>query len=286
MDLRLRNFMLLVWLLVPVPLFSTDPSTPPQSRQQAWAVLNSGLAHTKAPHRVEAVSALSLVTGEHSAVKFALHALEDDNPDVRAAAATTLGQLHAAAAITQLKEALSDKEIAVVLAASQALYVLRDKSAYGVYYAILMGDKKASDGFIQSQLDRLKDPKKVAQLGFQEGMGFVPYGGIGVEAYRFAKNDNSHVRAAVARFLALDPDPMSGDALVQIALADNNINVRQAALDAIAERGDATCIAKLQRNLADPKSAVRYRTAAVILHLSDLQTKAARKKGSQSFQLK
>src|SRR5438874_16071 len=213
MDLRLRSFMLLALLLVSLPLFSTNPITP-QPRQQAWTVLNSGLAHAKAQHRIEAVRALSLVTGERAAVKLAVHALADDNPEVRTAAATTLGQLHAASAILELRQALSDKEISVVLAASQALYMLRDKSAYGVYYAILMGDKKASDGLIQAQLDRLKDPKKVAQLGFQEGMGFVPYGGIGVEAYRFAKNDNSHVRAAAARFLALDPDPMSGDALV------------------------------------------------------------------------
>ena len=284
MDLRLRNFMLLALLLVSLHLFSTDPATP-QPRQQAWAVLNSGLAQTKAQHRVEAVRALSLVTGESAAVKLALHALADDNTEVRAAAATTLGQLHATSAVPELRQALSDKEIAVVLAASHALYQLRDKSAYGVYYAILMGDKKTSDGLIQSQLDRLKDPKKVALLGFQEGMGFVPYGGIGVEAYRVAKNDNSQVRAVAARFLAHDPDPMSGDALVQIALADNNATVRQAALDALAERGDATCIERLQRNLSDPKVAVRYRTAATILHLSDLQKKGTRKKASQALEL-
>ncbi len=277
MCLRWRNFMLLALLLVSLPVFSTEPSMP-QLRQQAWTLLSSGLADTKAPHRVEAVRALSLVTGESASAKLALHALDDDNPDVRTAAAITLGQLHTASAIPELRQALSDKEISVVLAASQALYMLRDKSAYGVYYAILMGDKKASDGLIQSQLDRLKDPKKVVQLGFQEGMGFVPYGGIGVEAYRVAKNDNSHVRAAAARFLALDPDPMSGDALVQIALADNNATVRQAALDALAERGDAACIERLQRNLADPKLAVRYRTAATILHLTDLQKKGPRKK--------
>jgi HEAT repeat protein len=277
MHLRLRNFMWLAPLLVSFPIFATEPSAP-QLRQQAWMVLNSGLAHTKAQHRVEAVKALSLVTAERASVKLALHALDDDNSDVRTAAAITLGQLHAANAIPQLRQALSDKEISVVLAASQALYILRDKSAYGVYYAILMGDKKASDGVIQAQLDRLKDPKKIVQLGFQEGMGFVPYGGIGVEAYRVAKNDNSQVRAAAARFLALDPDPMSGDALVQIALADNNATVRQAALDALAERGDAACISKLQRNLNDPKLAVRYRTAAAMLHLSDLQRRPARKK--------
>lgn len=279
MCLRWRNCMPLALLLLSLPLFSTEPSTPPP-RQQAWTVLNSGLADTKAQHRVEAVRALSLVTGERVAVKLALHALDDRNAEVRTAAATTLGQLHAATAIPQLRVALSDKEISVVLAASQALYMLHDKSAYGIYYAILMGDKKASDSLIQSQLDRLKDPKKMAELGFQEGMGFVPYGGIGVEAYRFAKNDNSQVRAASARFLALDPDPMSGDALIQIALADNNANVRQAALDALADRGDATCIARLLRNLADPKTAVRYRTAATIIHLSDLQTKGVRKKVS------
>jgi HEAT repeat protein len=139
---------------------------------------------------------------------------------------------------------------------------------------------------VQAQLDRLKDPKKVVQLGFEQGIGFVPYGGIGVAAYKAAKNDNSHVRAAAARFLALDPDPMSGDALIQIALADNSAVVRQAALDAIAERGDSSRIERLQRNLRDPKTAVRYRTAATILHLSDLQKKVTRKKESQSPKLK
>jgi len=63
---------------------------------------------------------------------------------------------------------------------------------------------------------------------------------------------------------------MSRDALIQTALADNSTNVRQAALDALAERGDGTCIDRLMRNLDDDKSAVRYRTAAVIIHLSDV----------------
>jgi HEAT repeat protein len=158
------------------------------------------------------------------------------------------------------------------------LYQLRDGSAYDVYYAILMGDKKASDGMIQSQLDRLKDPKKVAMLGFEQGIGFVPYGGIGVQAYRFAKSDHSPVRAAAARFLALDPDPMSRDALVQIALTDDSTAVRQAALDALAERGDAVCLQRLERNLSDTKFAVRYRTAGAMIHLSDVAARAKRKR--------
>jgi HEAT repeat protein len=233
----------------------------PQLTERAWAVLDTGLTHKAADHRVEAVKALSLITGERAAIKPAVHALSDDNADVRVAAAVTLGQLHAVSAIPDLKKLLSDKEVSVVLAASQALYQLRDNSAYDVYYAILMGDKKASDGMIQSQIDRLK--------------------GIGMQAYRFAKSDHSQVRASAARSLALDPDPMSRDALVQIALTDDSTAVREAALDALAERGDASCVGRLERNLNDSKFAVRYRSAAAVIHLSDTAARAKHKGRSQ-----
>jgi HEAT repeat protein len=280
MDRASLKCFLLGLMLALSSLVLGEPSAP-QLRKHAWAVLETGLTHKAAEHRVEAVKALSLVTGDKAATKAAVHALSDENSDVRAAAATTLGQLHAVSAIPDLKEALSDKETSVVLAASQALFQLRDSSAYDVYYAILMGDRKASDGMIQSQLDRLKDPKKLALLGFEQGVGFVPYGGIGVQAYRFAKSDHSQPRAAAARFLALDPDPMSRNALVQIALTDDSTAVRQAALDALAERGDATCVRRLERNLTDSKFAVRYRTAGAMVHLSGVAARAKHKSKSQ-----
>jgi HEAT repeat protein len=277
--LRMRACLIFIFIsvLLSLNLFGADEKPKPRPREQAWQVLDDGLAQSTAQKRMEAVKALSLISGERRAIRLALRRLTDENPTVRAAAATTLGQLHATSAIPQLKAALDDKRISVVLAAAQALFLLGDKSAYGVYYAILMGDRKASDG-LQSQMDRLKDPKQMAELGLREGMGFVPYGGIGIEAYNISKKDNWPVRAAAARFLALDPDPMSGDALIQIALTDDNANVRQAALDALAERGDPTCIERLLRNLDDHKAAVRYRTAAVILHLSDLAGKSKVKK--------
>jgi len=169
----------------------------------------------------------------------------------------------------------------VVLAASQALFLLRDKSAFSLYYAILMGDRKASDGLVQSQMDRLKDPRQVAELAAREGVSFVPYAGIGFEAYRnIAKKDGPAVRAAAARVLASDPDPMSKDALIQIALTDDSVNVRQAALDALSQRGEASCMERLRRNLDDLHLAVRYRTAAAVLHLGGLNTNK-RKAGSQ-----
>jgi HEAT repeat protein len=151
------------------------------------------------------------------------------------------------------------------------LYLLKDSSAYSVYYAILMRDKKSSEGMVQAQLDRLKDPKQVAELGIQQGLGFVPFGGVGFDAYReLSKRNASPARAIAARLLAHDPDPISEDALIQSALADDSENVRQASLDALAERGDPACVQRLLQNLTDSKAAVRYRTAAAIIHLSSL----------------
>ena len=266
----------LVVLLTNLPLSAQDqPQLSP--REQAWAVLHRGLEEIKATKRLEAVKALSLVSGDRSAVRLALRALQDKDGRVRTAAAASLGQLHATSALPALKEALSDKDISVVLAATHSLFLLKDKSAYGVYYAILMRDKKSTGGMIQGQLDRLKDPKQVAELGFQEGLGFVPFGGMGFEAYRtIMKRDSAPVRAAAARFLTSDPDPVSGDALVQAALADKDQIVRQAALDALAERGDPSCIERLLKNLSDDKEAVRYRTAATILRLSNAPKRTKR----------
>jgi len=262
-------------VLLAVFLFSMgsrgEISVPLSPREQAWAVLRDGLREEKSATRTEAVKALSLMSRERRASFYAMRALNDKHAEVRAAAASTLGQLRSRRAIPALREALSDKEISVVLAAAYALYTLQDKYAYSIYYAILMGDKKAGEGMVQAQLDKLKDPKQMATIGIQQGLGFVPFGGIGYEAFRAAsKKDAAPARAAAARFLARDPDPVSRDALVQIALADKNEAVRQAALDALAERGDPHCIEMLQRNLEDEHDAVRYRTAATIIHLDGL----------------
>jgi len=257
-------------LLTIMSAAEVTPATP-DTREQAWAVLNEGLKHDHASHRMIAVQALSLMAKNRTAERLAMRALQDHDIKVRASAATTLGQLHARQAIPALRETLQDPQIVVVLSAAQALYLMKDPSAYDIYYAILMGDRKSSDGLLQSQLDRLKDPKQMMQLGLQEGISFVPFGGMGYEAFRELKSHNgASARAAAARFLARDPDQITEDALLQAAVADKDEEVRLAALDALAERGDPKCIERLAKNLNEDKSAVRYRTAATILHLGDL----------------
>jgi HEAT repeat protein len=240
--------------------------------EKSWQILQSGLRSRKVAERTEAVKALSLLAGNRQAVRFSLRAMRDKNPRVRAAAASSLGDLHATNTIPALRAAVSDKDASVMLAATHALYVLKDPLAYEIYYAILMGDKKTSAGMIQSQLDRLKDPKQVAQMGFEEGIGFLPYAGMGYEAYRqLKKGKDSPIRAAAARYLALDPDSISEDALVQAAVSDKNIIVREAALDALTQRANPKCAHRLAVNLDDSKYPVSYRTAATIIELGSIE---------------
>ena len=171
-------------LLISVSSFCIAAAQPRQSdsQYQAWQVLRDGLADTKTANRADAVQALSLVTNNRTAERLAERSLHDAHESVRAAAATSLGQMHARRSIPALKEALADKEVSVVLAATYALYTLKDRTAFSIYYAILMRDKKASEGMVQAQLDRLKDPKKMAERGVQEGLGCVALVGRWLEA--------------------------------------------------------------------------------------------------------
>jgi hypothetical protein len=74
---------------------------------------------------------------------------------------------------------MHDHDPAVALAAAHSLNLMLDNSAYEVYYEILNGERKAGKGLIASQTSMLRDPKQVAEFGFEEGIGFVPFASIG-----------------------------------------------------------------------------------------------------------
>jgi HEAT repeat protein len=164
-----------------------------------------------------------------------------------------------------------------VLAAAHSLLAMKDAVAYQVYYEILTGERKGKKGLVAGELDTLRDPKKMALLGFQEGIGFVPLAGIGYTTIRtIVKDDSSPVRAA-ARVLADDRDPDIDDALVQVAIGDKSQLVRTAALDALARRGNPTVIDRIAPALSDQKDSVKYTAAASIVHLSDVAERPNRK---------
>jgi HEAT repeat protein len=114
----------------------------------------------------------------------------------------------------------------------------------------------------------LKDPKALAQMGFETGIGFIPFAGLGLSVLRTTtKDDTSPVRAAAAQKLIRDSDPRTTAALMKAA-SDPKWLVRAAVADAIAKRGDPALVKSLWPLLSDQNDTVRFTAAAAVLRLT------------------
>jgi len=249
---------------------TTVPAAALAPGEKAWGILREGIKDKSADKRAVAVRALGLLTGNAEAEEFAKNALSDEKAHVRLAAAVALGAMRADHAKIELEGALEDSEPAVVMAAANSLLLLHDDLAYDIYFAVLTGERRADKGLIKGQLDTLKDKKQMAKLGFDEGIGFIPFAGMGYEAFKTVKKDDSSpLRAAAAKQLAHDPDPATAKALVA-ATTDKKWQVRAAALEAIAQRADRSLMPMVAPALNDEKDVVRFTAAACVAHLSAL----------------
>ncbi len=247
------------------------PSKAKSPTQRAWELLDKGVASSSADTRRIAVDALGVVINNHHVMRIAEKSLRDSNAQVRAAAATALGKVHACASIPRLIAALDDKEPEVVLAAAKSLISLHNERGYEVYYEVLTGERRGGKNAVAQELGVLRNPKKLAEMGFEEGIGFVPFGSMGLEAFRVLKGGTGmEVRAAAATMLAHDPDRGAATALAD-ATGDPSWHVRVAAIDAIAERGDPRLLSAVLSSLDDEKEAVRYAAAAAVLRLSTVK---------------
>jgi HEAT repeat protein len=254
---------------------SSDIESP---RHKAWDLLTTAVFSKVTIERTNGVRALGLLRDTPRARELAENALKDPKPEVRESAAIALGQMHATESVAKLRQVLSDANVKVVMAAAHSLRELKDdKSAYAVYFGLLTGERKSGDGMIAQQIETLKNPKELAKIGISEGIGFIPFAGIGWDAYRtMHKKDPNPVRAAAATFLAHDPDPLTGKALVD-ATKDKDWIVRAAAIEAIAQRGDASLLPKVQLKFSDKNPKVRYSAAAAVIRLSAVEpTKSLR----------
>jgi len=238
-------------------------------RQTAWKILQEGMNEKSADRRLRAVRALGLLPSERQAVALAERALEDEKPAVRTAAATALGEMRSRASIPKLRKALLDNDGSVALAASQSLVTLKVDEGYDAYYAVFTGKRKTGRERKSEGLGVLRDPKKLAKLSFEEGVGFVPFGGLGLSAFNLlARDDVSPVRAAAARVLANDPDPRSGEALGQAVVSEKSGIVRAAAIEAVAKRGDPSLLSDVLPALSDENDVVRYTAAAAVIRFT------------------
>jgi hypothetical protein len=245
---------------------------PPQNpTDEAWRTLETACASEKPFERASATLTLGLVRNNTRARELAEKALSDPKPEVRAAAAAALGDMRAKRSIPKLKGALDDHDPAVVLAAANSLRLMHNNSAYEVYSEVLSKERKGRKGLISSQISTLHDPKKLAELGFEEGIDFIPFAGIGWSAVKeVLKEDSSPVRAAAAKMLADDPDP-GATKVLEDATGDNSWIVRAAALEALANRGDPSALDTVKLHILDEKDVVRYTASAAILRLQAIK---------------
>jgi HEAT repeat protein len=115
---------------------------------RSWQILNDGAANSALEQRTQAIAALGLIEKNAHAEELAIKALSDPKPDVRTAAATSLGAMGARGSLPELKKALKDSDVNVVLAAAHSMLQLHDDYAYEVYYAVLTGERKSGAGLL------------------------------------------------------------------------------------------------------------------------------------------
>ncbi len=249
-----------------------------QSPQQlAWSILQAGASNTNSQQRVSAITALALITSDPKATTMAEQALQDQNSDVRAAAATSLGTMKAERAIPALEQALKDTDPTVIMAAAKSLVEMKNEDGYDTYYAVATGQQKSGSGLVASQEKELNqllhNPKDLAETAFEQGIGFVPFGGLGFGAFKMVHDSGENatvVKATAIKMLAHDPDPRSGKALIA-ATSDQQWVIRSAAYDALARRGDRSVLPDIALGLTDQQAVAKLTAAAAVAQLSGLR---------------
>src|SRR5580700_2505162 len=253
----LMGFLVLLLCFTPaavdLPLASPQSAGQLDNQKQAWDILEGGAHGSNMDKRANAIQALGLDSGDLAAVRLAEDALVDKEAYVRAAAAKALGALGSTESIPKLQNLVNDKDISVALAVGHALVQLKSNAGYDVYYSIVAGVRKGRTSLITEELNQMKTPERAIRFAFDQGIGFLPYGGYGMEAlHAWKKRSTAPTRAAAARELAGDPDPRSGEALAK-AVSDKDWTVRAAAVEAIAKRADASLLADIVPAMSDKK---------------------------------
>jgi HEAT repeat protein len=244
---------------------------------QAWDILQAAAENTSTDQRVATMRVLQLIPGDAKAVSMAEKGLQDKDAEVRGAAALSLGAMESKSSVPVLvATAKSDKEGSVVLAAAKALIQLGDEKGYSVYYAVLTGQRKTGEGLVGSEEkqlnDLLRNPKQMEEMAFEQGMGFVPFGGVGLQAFNVihASEEKAPIlKATSVKILAKDPDPRTQVALIA-ATADKQWLVRAAAYDSLARRGHSAVVPDITSGLKDDRMEVKLTAAAAVVHLSTL----------------
>jgi HEAT repeat protein len=252
-------------LLCILPLFVCGSSGGADFGSKAWDILKTGATDPSTAKRQQAISSLAIVIGSPRAAQLAEHALQDSQASVCRAAVIALGGMGSKASVPKIKDILPSANAETVVAIAAVLKQFNDPIGYSIYYEILTGQRKTGG----SILSGLEDKKALEKMGFEEAIGFIPFGGVGWGAYEYFKHlGTPGVAVAAAAALATDPDPSARTALIHASFGGKTI-VRLAALQALARRGDRTVVDSIEPAMYSEIPLVSYTAAASVARLTD-----------------
>lgn len=203
--------------------------------------------------RVAAALALGSVQGEHEGIAALCFALADEDPQVRAAACRSLGQLAAAHSVHPLLAATSDPVPLVRAAAVQALVAIANPITLARMREIILDD--SSTNVVVHAIAGLGLSNQNQDLTLLMSL--------------CASQDHEVVKAA-ARALRLYPAHRATAALLGL-LSHERWDVRWAAAEVLSERGDVTALQPLERaRKLEQDALVRQILGQAIERLHDL----------------
>ena len=251
---------------------AAPPATPEENR--ANMLLGAGLGDKNPDVRKQAVAALGLIGPRQTYISQINNAISDKDVYVRLAAVASLVDLKDKGTADMLDRALHDVAPEVSFAAAKALYGLDDPRGRAALLAILGREAKTQSSFLTAQkrdtLRLVHVPKGMMLFAIKNGVGFAPVPGLGagVSSMQEIMSDSGiSGRATTAVLLANDPNPQVLDALKE-ALGDKDPSTRAAVVHAIAARNDPALMPLLLPLFDDVKEAVRLRAGAGYLRLA------------------
>ncbi len=254
----------------------------------AWNMLQDGVTAKRADTRVDALGALSLLSGNPKAEQMVRAAMNDTNIDVRLAAIVAAGQMDKTRPghpgfRTELHSLLASDDPKVSFAAASTLWSLHDTSGQDVLIATAEGERASDYSFLkrsERNANRtLHNPEALAKIAMTQGLVIlVPPVGMGMGAYNYLKGTpgaSPQVSAVVQ--LASAHTPEVQEALIE-ASRTKDPGARIAAAEALANFPGPEVQNALSALLTDDKLQVRLTaSAAYIRNASGLTEKRAEK---------